>query len=978
MKTKYRFQLLSILLMLAMPLQARLHDIVINELMAANVSYMLDDTYNYGGWIELYNNSEESINLAGYCLTDNVAVPDKYIFPSDAGVMAPGEYKIVFFDNNDLNRHHVNFKLDCDGAFLYLYDKKGVSVDHVEYSYAYPEVSYARKVDAEDVWATCITPTPGATNAGSEFSAKRAGKPRVNIPAGLYAGNLAIELTSDGGTIKYTTDGSIPDGRSAVWDGRMFVNETTVLRARTYKKGCIPSEILTVTYIIEKERDITLPIISITTNPENLWSDTMGIYCVGTNGITGNGVSYNANWNCDWRRPANVEIINNPRDSYISQQCDISIGGGWSRSYPEKSIELNAEKKYEGRNSFDVRLFAQKPYYRFKSINLRNSGNDFYSSMCRDAFQQCVYAGMVDVDYQAYQPAIHFINGEYFGIINMRERSNQHYVYSNWGYEKEDIDLVHNTASGNINLGDKVAIDRLLELVNAGVNDASYKEIATLLDIDEYINYIVIQSFSGNTDWMSNNVKFYRSRNNGGFRWVLFDLDGGFTNLKYNQFTASDRSGLSNTSVPTGRIFQKLIKYAPFREKFIAHATAVVGGAMRHERVQAIKEDIYNLIAEEVPHHTRRWGLAYDFAGQCNNYVNFAKSRKEIYCRQLAESFSLGAPAQLFVKPDVKATIYLDGVEVPTGLFDGYVNKDRSYRLSVDVPYGYKFSHWQVAAGYKPTSTSEEREEQKEYAPDYTETELNLQIASDAYTVIPHFVRIDSLHGYMVPPVRINELGANKELVRNDHFEKSDWIELYNRTDSVVSIAGLYLSNSEENPRLYRIPDNYPGKTRIAPFGHTILWADEEPTKRELHLPFKLPSSGGRLLLSAYAEDDCTLLWREEIVYSSHPDDRTFGRYPDGGEKLYVMHRPTPASVNLYSSYNRFVTLDTVTGYHLSDVTSIEPIEEDATVVSEKFYNLKGVEVPFEELSRGVYIHRILYKDGSVKSRKFVSDGLGN
>jgi hypothetical protein len=350
----------------------------------------------------------------------------------------------------------------------------------------------------------------------------------VNTPAGLYADNIMVELSSDGGTIKYTTDGSIPDNRSAVWDGRMYIGRTTVLRARTFKKGCIPSEIFTATYIIDKNREITLPVISITTNPENLWSDSIGIYCVGTNGITGNGVSYPANWNCDWRRPANVEIINNPRDGYFSQQCDIAIGGGYSRSYPEKSIELNAEKKYEGRNSFDVRLFAQKPYYRFKSLNLRNSGNDFYSSMCRDAFQQSIYAGTVDIDYQAYQPAIHFINGEYYGIINIRERSNQHHVYSNWGYEKEEIDLVHNSASGGVALGDKVALNRLLELIDAGVTDHSYKEICTLLDVDEYINYIVAQSFSGNSDWMSNNVKFYRKRDGGGYRWVLFDLDHGF------------------------------------------------------------------------------------------------------------------------------------------------------------------------------------------------------------------------------------------------------------------------------------------------------------------------------------------------------------------------------------------------------------------------------------------------------------------
>ncbi|MBR5150595.1 MAG: CotH kinase family protein, partial [Bacteroidaceae bacterium] len=687
-----RIYILLLLLSLATGLQARLQNLVINELMAAIVSYMLDDTYNYGGWVELYNNSRKSINLAGYSLSDDASNPRKYEFFQNAGVLAPGEYKIIYFDNHGLNAYHVDFKLDADGSALYLYDAAGVSIDHVEYSFAYPETSYARKGDAEEEWSTCITPSPGATNNGAQFSVKRASKPRANTPAGLYSDNIMVELSSDGGTIKYTIDGSEPDNRSAVWSGRMYIGETTVLRARTFKKGCIPSEIFTATYVIDRDRTITLPIISITTDPDNLWDDTIGIYCEGTNGESGNGVSYPANWNRDWRRPANVEIINNPHDRYFSQQCDISIGGGYSRAYPLKSIELNAEKKYEGRNSFDVRLFAQKPYYRFKSLNLRNSGNDFYSSMCRDAFQQCIYAGTVDVDYLAYQPAVHFINGEYYGIINIRERSNHHHAYSNWGYEKEDIDVVYNSASGSEVAGDDTALERLLALVGADVTDASYKEILTLIDVDEYINYIVVQSFSGNSDWMSNNVKFYRYRNGGGFRWVLFDLDHGFSSLSYNQFTATDRSGLTNVRVPTGRIFQSLIKYAPFRDKFIAHATAVIGGAVREERVQSIIDDIYSRISGEMPYHAKRWSTDGSLASQCKQYVQYAADRTEVYARQMADYFSMGEPAMLTVRPTAKTALYVDGVEVPTGVFEGYVSRDRSYRLSVEVPYGYKFS----------------------------------------------------------------------------------------------------------------------------------------------------------------------------------------------------------------------------------------------------------------------------------------------
>jgi hypothetical protein len=102
------------MLALTLPGSARLHNIVINELMAANVSYMLDDTYNYGGWVELYNNSPKAINLAGYSLSDDASLPRKYILPANTGTLQPNAYKIIFFDNNELNASHVNFKLDCD------------------------------------------------------------------------------------------------------------------------------------------------------------------------------------------------------------------------------------------------------------------------------------------------------------------------------------------------------------------------------------------------------------------------------------------------------------------------------------------------------------------------------------------------------------------------------------------------------------------------------------------------------------------------------------------------------------------------------------------------------------------------------------------------------------------------------------------------------------------------------------------------
>ena len=950
-------------------------DIHINEVMPANVSFMLDATYNYNGWIELYNSGTTSVNLSGFSVTDDYNQPQKFTFPKNIGSIGAGEYKIIFFGNNDLDPNNVNFKLDCDGASIYLFSKTQTLLSSVEYGYAYPETSYARKKDGGETWATCSSPTPGKSNNDSEFSTKRAKKPETNIAPGIYSGNLIIKLEGDKGSIRYTPDGSEPTLHSKVWNKDMIINSTTVIRARAFKQGQIPSEILTCTYIIDDTRTFDIPVISIVTDPDNLWNDTIGIYCQGTNGVSGNGVSHPVNFNRDWRRPCNVEIFNNPHDQDINQQCDLSIGGGYSRAYPEKSLELNAEKKYEGENSFDVRLFAKKPYYRFKSLNLRNSGNDFYGSMFRDAMQQTLYAGYVDVDNLAYQPAIHYINGEYYGILNIRERSNHHHVASNWGYDKEDLDFVYTPDSKY--MGDKNALNELVALVTAGdYSIAQYEKIRKLLDVDEYINYVLIQSFSANTDWMSNNVKFYRYRNNGLFRWILFDLDHGFSSTSYNQFTATDRSGLSNKSAYTGQIFQGLKDNPHFREKFLDHATAIIGGLIREERYSAIIDSMGALITGEMVYHNKRWGQNNSISSYCNTYKSFAKKRREIYSSQLASYFSLGDPVAVTIEPTTHTSLFINGVEVPTGKFDGYIHKERKYTLSVEVPYGYKFKEWVVTPQLIESSNDTNGTNGINRKKDYTKTTLEFTANDKNYKFVPTFIRIDTINDHVVPAIRINELGANKEITYNDYFDKSDWVELYNRTDSVVDIAGMYISNKDNNPRMYKIPGNLYGKTKIAPHGFCILWADEEPDNRELHLPFKLSANGGRLILSAYDESDSILLWREKIEFTPHNDDQSFGRYPNGSDKLYLLRCPTPASTNLYTSFNMFVMNDTVASYDPQfTVTGIDDTKEsDTTIIDVKYYSLSGKFAGnnLNDLQKGVYIRRATYDNNHVKAEKII------
>ena len=115
------------------------------------------------------------------------------------------------------------------------------------------------------------------------------------------------------------------------------------------------------------------------------------------------------------------------------------------------------------------------------------------------------------------------------------------------------------------------------------------------------------------------------------------------------------------------------------------------------------------------------------------------------------------------------------------------------------------------------------------------------------------------------------------------------------------------------------------------------------------------------------------LLWRDEIVFTPHDDDRSFGRYPDGSDKLHLMHRPTPRTTNLYSSYNKFVANDTVTGYQINETTSINSIiTGNRTAIKTTYYKLSGEEInaTFDELPTGIYIRRTIYDNCDVESEK--------
>lgn len=697
--TKQVLKPIGFLALLIAPFIGIKAQISFNEIMTGNSSMFMDPTYNYSGWVELYNAGDAAVLLFGYYLSDDPNQPKKYRITSTSKRIPPKGYLVCWFDHNDIRSDQVNFKLDHDGGELALYNISGVEVAKVNYPKQIQNVSYARISEGSEAWGFCTTPTPGASNAGSSFAFERCPEPTFSLTGGVYRNSCNVQISCPAGmVIRYTTDCTEPTNTSTIWTSGSTQNfpSTTIIRAKVTAPGYMDGTVVTQSYIVSN-RELTLPVSSIVTDPKNLWDNTIGIYVRGTNGIPGNGQNSPCNWNQDWSRPSNFELLKGS-EQLFSQQCDIAIGGGWTRSNSVKSLKLSAEKKFDGKNKFDYSFFSAKPNLKFKGLSLRNSGNDFGQTMMRDAVQHCIIEGVLDVEYQAYQPTIHYINGEYYGIINLRERNNQQYVYSNFGYDKDSIDLIEKIApsEGNYNVLNGT-IEATNNLINKSINanlDPIYEQIEQLMDIDEFIAYMVVQLYSGNWDWPVNNTKFFRHRNNGKFRWILYDLDGGFASTSYNPFIGEGNSLMSSAcdNVHTVKLFRNLIKNETFKQRFIDYFTLCLGSVYQPERVCHIIDSIAATIRPEVG-YANVWG----FEGGVSGFKSFANGRPSSLLTMIKNFFSLGDLTQLKLSSNLpNATLVMNEIPVPLGSLDGYTFRGKEISLKAETPPGYRFERWNV------------------------------------------------------------------------------------------------------------------------------------------------------------------------------------------------------------------------------------------------------------------------------------------
>jgi hypothetical protein len=558
-------------------------------------------------WVEILNAGSSAVNLLGYGLSDKPGRPRLWQFPNT--VIEPGEYKLVFLSGLEQapkgsSALHAQFRLSALGGQITLSDPSGKLLDMLPVPAIEPDTSFGRSL-AMNAPLYFDTPTPGAANAPGVPG--YAAAPIADTPGGGFHGAISVSLTAaKDAIIRYTLDGSDPSETSAVYTQPIAIGETTVLRARAYQEGLRESKIVTNTYLIGLYHQ--LPVISIVTDPDNLWNPLNGIYAGDYTQSSKTKVAYD-----DlpyWQKntvAGSFEFFETDGTRVSSESIELGLHGQFSLDIPQKSFRITAKARY-GSTELAYQFFPDRPYDTYQSLVLRNGGNDGKYTRIVDGLQ----SRMVDwtdtnLYHMPWRPAVVYLNGQYWGHYNIRERVNAHSLarYEGWD-DPDNVDLIK--GDNSVLSGSFTNYSQLLQYVKGhDLNDP--EALATVLgwiDVDNYFDYMIFEMYFGNTD--TGNIKFYRLREPGEkWKWVLFDLDWGMYESSNDGCKIwLDPAGTGENNFDNTLIL-KLLEVPSMRDKFLARYGQLFQETFKPERMIELAREMAGEIDQEMSLHFNRW-----------------------------------------------------------------------------------------------------------------------------------------------------------------------------------------------------------------------------------------------------------------------------------------------------------------------------------------------------------------------------------
>ncbi len=700
------------------------------------------------------------------------------------GLSKDGENVHLF--NNGLVRIH---KYDAPGYNIGEDMSLGLSADGV---------TSARKVFDR--------PTPGLPNTTGQpkySETLTAQVPRFSVPPGMYTTSQQVVLSTPtaGYRIFYSLDGSDPRDSSAfVWSGSAVtvtnradaasglawhrtnpveisnavppavwlppignVGQSVALRAIAVSSDgqyCSPEASGTY-FIAPAGTGRSLPVFSLITNPDNLYGFVGGLFVPGktyADSPVGYGENrwgkpyanyHNENEDQNWERPVHLELFEPAQNTAaVSLLMGLAMHGGGSRAIPQKSLYLMARAAEYGTDLISAPLFPGQAATQYKRFLLRNSGNDWYgpdvpgiATMMKDAVFHQIASNM-KLSVMAARPAIAYVNGEYWGLHNLRESLDKHYLASRYGLNPDNVDILMHEEDALDN--DKVHIERLDGDTNSDEEyeamidwiqlhpldqDENFQQVLAWIDATNHADYIIAETFFGNTDWPINNCDFWRAHTNQTaacgeygdtrWRWMLYDLDlAGEEGPDFDMLAYLSSRKMTGGSEP-GFLINQLWANMGFRNHFVQRYADLLNTTFRPERTAALIRQWADAIEPEMEKHFRRWGrsttTAQWRAAVENALVEYCAARHAVSWGHLDDHFALGGTGSLTVRnADAAGTgghLVVNGMPID-GRTDGVTNRAEwtgTYFRSLPVLVtaaadpGYVFDGWAGTTSTNPT-----------------------------------------------------------------------------------------------------------------------------------------------------------------------------------------------------------------------------------------------------------------------------------
>lgn len=788
-----RFVALYMLVIIA---ESNYAQIYINEFLASNTSVNVDPDYNSNAdWIELFNAGTSAVNLNGYYLTDNFDDPSKWKIAQNISIPAKG-FLIIWTDGNNTGLH-TSFKISSMGEEIGLYSPSLNLLDSITFGEQNIDISFGRSPNGSNTWKYFLTPTPGTSNNTNAYAGISYNFPHYSVPGGLYNSSQSVVLSTDlGGTIRYTLDGSDPATSSTVYSSPIQISSTTIVRSRIFKPNEIPGPIITNSYFINENFESgNLPVVSITTNPENFWDPAKGIYV--------------QDFKPEWEVPVNIELFENngSKGSAVNLPAGIKINGLYSWQLPQKMLGIYFKKQY-GAGSMDYHLFFEKDRKSFKDFALRASGSDWSYTMFRDGLMHMAIGYNMNLDYMSFRPSVVYVNGQYMGIHNMREKVDEDFIMGNHKTEKGSIDMIEYEEFAEA--GDITAYIEFKNLYSQDLSiQSNYDKVAAVMDIENFTDYIITELYSGNYS-IEHNVMTWKPKGSGKWKWILMDLDRGLFDA--NNYLIG--TYLNKNVWPFPNLFENEDYKQYFGKRLASHLFTTFNKTRMLQRIDYHRQ----LIESEIPNHVARWlGTTSSYGNampsvdywyqQLEVLRTFVKNRPAAILNNMGYyGFSGPATLTLSTSPADAGKFEFNDMKVPEASWNGLYPKNMSFSIKAINKPGYVFKGWKNSVGQSTYLSTDQT-----YSSSLTgNLSLVAVYESTGQCIIPDTISTNTTLNKACSPYLVQ---GDINIPENITLTIEPGVEIWMAPSSNMTINGNIIANGTEDERIiFKINPDYAGQ----------------------------------------------------------------------------------------------------------------------------------------------------------------------